>query len=163
MLPAPPVAASPCAHCTAARGPRDSVLVLIRGTGRHRTPDGHWHRWPGARKFLPSGRHASTRSRRNPMSTAVTSAPPASSAQTRARAAIVAAVLTLGAIAVAAVVVWQPWGERDHLGYADLAPHRDAAWLGTLFDGLGYAAIGIALGLAVCMLAPGRGSTLAAT
>jgi hypothetical protein len=97
------------------------------------------------------------------MSTAVTSAPPASSAQTRARAAIVAAVLTLGAIAVAAVVVWQPWGERDHLGYADLAPHRDAAWLGTLFDGLGYAAIGIALGLAVCMLAPGRGSTLAAT
>jgi hypothetical protein len=79
----------------------------------------------------------------------------------RVRAAIVSGCLALGAIAVAVLVVWQPWGERDHLGYADLAPHRDAAWLGAIVDGLGIAAIGIAFGLAVCRLAPARGSTLA--
>lgn len=44
---------------------------------------------------------------------------------------------------------------------ADIAPHRDAAWLGAVIDGLGYAAVGIALGLAVCALAPARGSTWA--
>lgn len=98
------------------------------------------------------------------MSTALTSVSPAAGASarvSRVRAAIVAAILSLGALAVAVVVLWQPWGERDQLGYADIAPHRDAAWLGTLVDGLGYAAIGIALGVAVCMLAPGKGSVLA--
>jgi hypothetical protein len=79
----------------------------------------------------------------------------------RVRAAIVSAILTLGAIAVAVVVLWQPWGERNHLGYADIAPHRDAAWLGAVIDGLGFAAVAVALGLAVCMLAPARGSTWA--
>jgi hypothetical protein len=79
----------------------------------------------------------------------------------RVRAGIVSALLALGAVAVAVVVLWQPWGERDHLGYADIAPHRDAGWLGSIIDGLGIAAIGIALGLAVCMLARTRGSALA--
>jgi hypothetical protein len=79
----------------------------------------------------------------------------------RVRAGIVSAVLTLGAVAVAVLVLWQPWGERDRLGYADIAPHRDAGWLGSIIDGLGIAAIGIALGLAVCMLARARGSALA--
>jgi hypothetical protein len=88
---------------------------------------------------------------------------PASSAATstgvsRARAAIVSTLLALGAITGAIVVLWQPWGERDHLGYADLAPHRDAAWLGALVDGLAFAAIGVALGIAVCRLAPTRGA-----
>ena len=76
----------------------------------------------------------------------------------RARAAIVSSLLALGAITSAILVLWQPWGERDHLGYADLAPHRDAAWLGALADGLAIAAIGVALGIAVCRLAPSRGA-----
>jgi hypothetical protein len=97
------------------------------------------------------------------MSVATPTSPAATALATvsRVRAAVVAAILTAGAIAVAVVVLWQPWGERDRLGYADIAPHRDAAWLGTVADGLGYAAVGIALGLAACMLAPGRGSAWA--
>jgi hypothetical protein len=79
----------------------------------------------------------------------------------RARAAIVSAFLALGAVVAAIVVLWQPWGERDKLSYADLAPHADAAWLGTVVDGLAMAAIGVTLGLAVCRLAPARGYTLA--
>jgi hypothetical protein len=93
--------------------------------------------------------------------TTATPTTPTSTGAGRARAAIVAALLTLGALAVAVVVLWQPWGGRDQLAYADIAPHADAAWLGALIDGLGFAAIGIALGLAVCMLVPAKGSTLA--
>lgn len=95
---------------------------------------------------------------------ATTPVPPAATAPAgpgRVRTAVIAAILTLGAVAVAVVVLWQPWGQRDQLSYAAIAPHRDAAWLGTVIDGLGFAAIGIALGLAVCILAPGRGSTWA--
>jgi hypothetical protein len=53
---------------------------------------------------------------------AATSAPVVSAPAgvSRVRAAIVSTVLTLGAMAVAAVVLWQPWGERDHLDYADI-------------------------------------------
>jgi hypothetical protein len=78
-----------------------------------------------------------------------------------ARAAIVSTFLALGAAVIAVLVLWQPWGERDALGYADLAPHRDAAWLGTLADGLAFAVVGAALGLAVCLLAPARGAAWA--
>jgi hypothetical protein len=85
----------------------------------------------------------------------------ASTGTGRVRAAIVASLLTLGAVIVAVVVLWQPWGERDHLSYADIAPHRDAAWLGLVIDGLGFATIAVALGLAVCRLAPARGSAWA--
>jgi hypothetical protein len=98
------------------------------------------------------------------MSTVTPAVPTVSTVPTgfsRARASVVSAVLALGALAVAVVVLWQPWGERDHLTYADIAPHRDAAWLGTVIDGLGFAAVGIALGLAVCLLAPGRGASWA--
>jgi len=89
---------------------------------------------------------------------AVTSAPARSAAP---RAAIVSAFLALGAVVVAILVLWQPWGERDALGYADIAPHRDAAWLGAMADGLAFAVVGIALGLAVCRLAPARGAVWA--
>jgi len=75
----------------------------------------------------------------------------------RVRAAVVSILLTLGAVVLAVLVLWQPWGERDHLGYADLAPHRDAAWLGAVADGLAFAVLYVALGLAVCRLAGGRG------
>lgn len=94
----------------------------------------------------------------SPAATSVPAVSTAPAGVSRVRAAIVSAFLTLGAVAVAVVVLWQPWGERDHLGYADIAPHRDAAWLGAIIDGLGFAAVGIALGLAVCLLAPARGS-----
>ncbi|GIE97611.1 hypothetical protein [Paractinoplanes rishiriensis] len=90
-------------------------------------------------------------------STTVTPAGPGT-----ARATLIATLLSLASLAVAVVVLWQPWGERDALGYADIAPHRDAAWLGTLVDGLAFAVVGVTLGLAVCILAPKRGSTPAA-
>lgn len=90
----------------------------------------------------------------------VTTTPaPVSTAQ--ARAVTVSAFLGLGAVAVAVAVLWQPWGERDALGYADIAPHRDAAWLGTMIDGLAFAVVGVTLGLAVCRLARARGSAWA--
>jgi hypothetical protein len=85
----------------------------------------------------------------------------APSATDRIRAAIVSGVLALGAVVVAVIVLWQPWGERDALAYDDLAPHRDGAWLGSLVDGLALAAIGVTLAIAVCRLAPGRGAALA--
>ena len=79
----------------------------------------------------------------------------------RARHHLIAVILSLSALIVAAVVLWQPWGERDGLSYADIAPHRDGAWLGALADGLAFAAAGITLGLVVCLLAPARGRMLA--
>lgn len=85
--------------------------------------------------------------------------PGARTASTVAKAST--ALLGLGAVAVAVTVLWQPWGGRDRFGYADLAPHRDAAWLGTMIDGLGFAVVGITLGLAVCLLAPARGAAWA--
>jgi hypothetical protein len=83
------------------------------------------------------------------------------SATDRVRTAIVSATLALGAVAVALIVLWQPWGERDALSYAEIQPHRDAAWLGTMVDGLAIAAIGVTLGLVVCRLVAGRGAALA--
>jgi hypothetical protein len=91
----------------------------------------------------------------------VTAASTAPTGTGRARRAIVSAILAIGAVTVAVLVLWQPWGERDHLGYAEIAPHRDAAWLGGIADGLAFAAIGVALGLAVCLLAPVRGAVWA--
>jgi hypothetical protein len=79
----------------------------------------------------------------------------------RTRATLVSGVLALAAVAVAVIVLWQPWGERNHLSYADIAPHRDAAWLGTLIDGLAIAAIGVTLGIVACRMAPLRGAVWA--
>lgn len=79
------------------------------------------------------------------------------------RARIVAVVLAAGAVAVAAVLLWHPFGERNDLSYAALAPVRDAAWAGAVIDGLGFAAVGVALGLAACLLAPARGAVWAST
>jgi len=83
------------------------------------------------------------------------------SATERVRTAVVSAVLALGAVAIAVIVLWQPWGERDALSYTDIAPHRDGAWLGTLVDGLAIAAVGVTLAIAVCRLVRGRGAALA--
>lgn len=77
------------------------------------------------------------------------------------RARVVAAALTAGAALVVTVLIWQPWPGRNNFAYADLAPVRDAAWTGALVDGVGLAALGIALGIAVCLLTPGRGRVIA--
>jgi hypothetical protein len=58
------------------------------------------------------------------MSTVTPKAIPISAAPlgiTRARSAIISAFLALGALAVAATVLWQPMGERNQIGYADIA------------------------------------------
>lgn len=74
---------------------------------------------------------------------------------------VVAGALAAAAALSAAVVLWQPWGERDDLSYGTLAAHRDDAWLGSILDGVASAGMGIGLGLAACMLVRGRGRTLA--
>lgn len=79
----------------------------------------------------------------------------------RARIAIVAVALAGGALAAAAALLWHPWPERNDLSYASFAGVRDAAWAGLVLDGIGTAAAGVALGLAVCLLAPTRGAAWA--
>ena len=96
-----------------------------------------------------------------PAATSTPAVAATTSGLSRARAAIIAAALSAGAVAVAVSVLWQPWGKRNQIGYADIAPHSDAAWLGTVVNGLGFATVGVTLGLAVCVLAPRRGSTWA--
>jgi hypothetical protein len=80
---------------------------------------------------------------------------------TRTLARAVAAVTSLGALAVVAVLVWRPWVDRNAFGYGDIAPHRNAIWAGSLIDGLGFALAAIGLGIAACWLAQGRGRGLA--
>ena len=80
---------------------------------------------------------------------------------TRSRRMVVATALTVGAAAIAAMLVVRPWGERDELAYADLSPVRDGMWAGILVDALGFAVVGVCLGLAVCGLARTRGATWA--
>lgn len=71
--------------------------------------------------------------------------------------------LALGAVAVAAMLVWQPWGERNATGYGDMAPVRDNLWTGILVDSTGFAVVAIALALATCLLVQHRGSRWANT
>jgi hypothetical protein len=95
-----------------------------------------------------------------PAATPVPATGTASAGVGLARAAIISAFLALAALAVAVAVLWQPWSERNQIGYTDIAPHRDT-WLGTVVNGLGFAVVGIALGLAVCVRVLRRGSTWA--
>jgi hypothetical protein len=78
-----------------------------------------------------------------------------------ARLRIVAAALALGALTVAAMLVWRPWGERNAFGYDDIAPIRDNLWVGSLVDGIGFAVVAVSLGLGTCLLVRGRGSRFA--
>lgn len=80
-----------------------------------------------------------------------------------ARTAIVAIALAGGALATTAALLWHPWPPRNDLSYASFAGVRDAAWAGLVLDGLGMAAVAVALGLAVCMLTPARGAAWANT
>jgi hypothetical protein len=95
------------------------------------------------------------------MSTVTAARPDTSTGAGRARAAVVSVALAAGALASSVVVLWQPWGQRDQFGYADLAPLRDAAWTGAVIDALGFAAMGVAVGIAVCLLVPARGAVWA--
>jgi hypothetical protein len=79
----------------------------------------------------------------------------------RARTAIVALALAVGALGSALVTVWQPWQERDQFGYAVLAPVRDGVWAGAIIEALATAVMGFALGVAVCRLVPRRGAVWA--
>jgi hypothetical protein len=91
----------------------------------------------------------------------VSGTPLADLATSPARARIVAAALALGAGAVAAMVIWRPWGARNVFGYGDIAPLRDNLWLGTLIDSTGFAVAAVALALATCTLVRARGSRFA--
>ena len=79
----------------------------------------------------------------------------------RARATIIALALAIGALAAAVVVLWQPGPKRNDFSYASVAPARDALWTGSVIDGIGFAVAAVALGLAVCLLAPARGAAWA--
>jgi hypothetical protein len=79
----------------------------------------------------------------------------------RTRATIVAVAIALGSIAVAVLVLWRPGVPRNDFNYADVAAVRDAVWANNLVDGLGFAVAGVALALAVCMLARARGAAWA--
>ncbi len=80
-----------------------------------------------------------------------------------ARVNIVASALALGAITVAGMLAWRPWGDRDAFGYDDIEPLRDNAWVGTLADGFAFAVTAIALSLVTCHLVRARGSRWATT
>lgn len=77
------------------------------------------------------------------------------------RTALVASALAVSAAAVASVLLWHPWPVRNRFGYGDIAPIRDGMWTGIVIDALAFAVLGVALSLAVCMLARSRGAVWA--
>lgn len=77
------------------------------------------------------------------------------------RTTLVASALAVSATAVASVLLWHPWPIRDRFGYGDIAPIRDGMWTGIVIDALAFAVLGVALSLAVCMLARSRGAVWA--
>ncbi len=79
----------------------------------------------------------------------------------RGRTLVVAATLALAAGVVALVLLLRPWPVRNSFLYQELAPVRDAVWTAILVDAISFAAIGISLSLAVCLLARDRGARLA--
>jgi hypothetical protein len=82
-------------------------------------------------------------------------------AAARGRTLIIAATLALAAGAVGLVLLFRPWPARNSFLYQELAPVRDAIWTAILVDALAFAAIGLSLSLAVCLLARDRGARLA--
>jgi hypothetical protein len=79
----------------------------------------------------------------------------------RARSTILASALAVGAVAVAAVLLFRPWPERNAFDYDQIAPSRDGIWTGILVDGLGFAVTAVALSLVVCAMARTRGAVWA--
>jgi hypothetical protein len=91
-------------------------------------------------------------------SVAATPAASVSAPVSRARLMIVISALALSSAAVAAVVLWHPWPERDDFSYGATAASRDATWVAMLISGLGYAIAAVTLSLAVGLLVRGRGA-----
>ena len=87
--------------------------------------------------------------------------PAATATVRRARVTTVAAALALGSVTVATILLWHPYPARDDFSYEGFASVRDAAWAGFVVDCVGYGVAGVALAIAVCLLVPGRGATLA--
>src|SRR3712207_1949698 len=143
MSPERRVEASPCPHSTGGPGRCPQCYRVVHLPYRRGSVPGAG---TGASDRCASYRRVVVTSlfEEDPMSTTMTpdTARTVPSRTSRIRAAIVSVILAAGAVAIAAMVLWQPWGERDHLSYADLAPHRDAMWLGTVIDGLAFAAVG---------------------
>ena len=63
--------------------------------------------------------------------------------------------LVLGAATSAVLLLLTPWGERNEIGYAAVAPIRDAFWAGILVDGLAMVAVALGLALVVHRLVGG--------
>jgi hypothetical protein len=71
-------------------------------------------------------------------------------------------MLALGAIVSGAFGLWHPEPDaNDEFGYSVIAPIRTAWWAWHVFGGLGTTVLAVALGLAVCRLAPRRGAAWA--
>ncbi len=79
----------------------------------------------------------------------------------RARTTLLASALATSSAAVAAVLLWHPWPARDQFAYGDIAPVRDATWVGILIDALAFATVGVTLSIVVCLLARHRGAVWA--
>lgn len=97
------------------------------------------------------------------MSTTTVPARTARAAGSTARARVVAVVLAVGAIGLAGLALWHP-PEATVISYAEVAPMREAWWAWRVFGGFVGLAVGsVALGLAVCQLAPRSGAGWATT
>ncbi len=85
----------------------------------------------------------------------------------RTRIRVVAGALVVAALTIAGAAghhaLGRPYDSSadDVLSYDSLAAVRDAAWAGTLADGLAFAVLGITLGLVTCHLVRGRGRVAA--
>ena len=66
--------------------------------------------------------------------------------------------LVLGAVISAVLLLLTPWGERNEIGYAAVAPIRDAFWAGILLDGLATVAVTLGLSSVVLRLVQSTGA-----
>lgn len=84
-------------------------------------------------------------------------------AGSRARVVIVVIALVLGTIGSAGLGLWHPAPDTadDLWSYGLVAGIRDLWWAWHVFGGLATAIVAVALGVAVCLLAPVRGSVWA--
>lgn len=79
----------------------------------------------------------------------------------RVRDYLTAGGLIVSAVTIAVLLILRPWGERNQLTYAEIAPIRDQVWIGVTIDSLAIAALGICFGLVVCRTVQAKGARLA--
>lgn len=91
-----------------------------------------------------------------PSTTATTTTTP--TVRSRPASPIGAVSLVLGSVTSAALLLLTPWGERNEIGYAAVAPIRDAFWAGILLDGLAMVAVTLGLSLVVLRLVQRAGA-----